>query len=64
MTEPIRIVEGEPFYHRCLLIPGHEGTPTPIWMHGCGCIYCAQPAPDEQKAIDKQSAEILRRRTA
>ena len=61
MTEPIRIVEGEPFYHRCLLLPGLEGTPTGIWMQGCACVYCAQPAPEEQKEVDRQSVDLLRR---
>jgi hypothetical protein len=62
VTEPIRIVQGDPWWHRCLLLPGNEGKPTPIWMQGCACVYCAQPAPDEQKKIDAKSAELLRER--
>lgn len=46
--------------HRCLRLPGKDGIPTRILMQGCGCIYCGQPEPDEQKKIDAESARLLR----
>jgi hypothetical protein len=46
--------------HRCLRLPGHEGTPTKIYMQGCGCCYCGQPDPEEQAKIDTQAASLLR----